>query len=96
LVLAAALTVRRRRPSPQVTRVTTWLMAFYVLQLLLGAINVVLKAPVFMQLTHLLVSDILWILLVVLAAQGLAREAAVPEATRAQPAAPALHATGGD
>lgn len=96
LILLAAMTVRSRRPSPQVTRITTWLLAAYVLQLMLGAINVVLKAPVFMQIAHLLVSDILWILLVVLAAQGLAKEAAAPIAPRNQPAAPALRATGGD
>ncbi len=43
-------------------------------QLALGAANVYLKAPVWMQLTHLAVSDGIWILLVLLAATALTRE----------------------
>ena len=43
-------------------------------QLALGAANVYLKAPVWMQLTHLAVSDGIWILLVLLAATSLTRE----------------------
>jgi heme A synthase len=96
LILVAALIVRSRRPSPLVTRLTNGLLVFYVLQLILGAINVVLKAPVAMQLTHLLVSDIIWILLVLLAAQALAVEAEAPAVPRAHATTPALGATGDD
>ncbi len=96
LILWAGLTVRSRRPALIVTRLTTGLLALFVLQLLLGAVNVVLKAPVAMQLTHLLVSDLIWILLVLLAAQALAVESVAPEETHAQPVAPVLRATGSD
>ncbi len=47
------------------------------LQLALGLTNVLLLAPVWMQLLHLLVADLLWMSLVLLAATTLAAEAAV-------------------
>ncbi len=40
----------------------------YLVQLPLGALNVYLEAPVWMQLVHLAVADLIWILLVLLAA----------------------------
>ena len=42
-------------------------------QVVLGFVNVWLLAPVWMQLAHLLVADLLWIALVVLTASALAR-----------------------
>jgi heme A synthase len=44
-----------------------------VVQVLLGFVNVWLLAPVPMQLTHLLVADLLWIALVLLTASALSR-----------------------
>ncbi|MEE8586536.1 MAG: COX15/CtaA family protein [Acidobacteriota bacterium] len=48
------------------------------LQILLGVVNILLKAPVWMQMVHLLVADALWIILVLLAAtawgEGIARQ----------------------
>ncbi|HXE81078.1 MAG TPA: COX15/CtaA family protein [Vicinamibacterales bacterium] len=46
--------------------------ALAVLQLALGALNVVLLAPVWMQLVHLLVADALWIAFVIFSAGVLA------------------------
>jgi len=43
-------------------------------QLALGAANVYLRAPVWMQLAHLAVSDAIWVLLVLLAATALTRQ----------------------
>ena len=51
-------------------------VALAVVQVLLGFVNVWLLAPVWMQLTHLLVADLLWIALVLMAASALARPAA--------------------
>ena len=53
-------------------------------QLILGAINVILLAPVWMQLVHLLVADLLWIAFVLLGATALAAEAPAV-ALRARP-----------
>lgn len=47
------------------------LLALYGLQLGLGAINVILKAPVWIQIVHLLLADLIWIGLILLAAQRL-------------------------
>jgi heme a synthase len=55
-------------------------VALAIVQVVLGFVNVWLLAPVWMQLTHLLVADLLWIALVVLTASALARRDA-PAAT---------------
>ena len=49
------------------------IVALAIVQVLLGFVNVRLLAPVWLQLTHLLVADLLWIALVVLTASALAR-----------------------
>jgi heme A synthase len=46
---------------------------FAALQLVIGAANVALLAPVWMQLLHLFVADVVWILFVLLGASVLAR-----------------------
>lgn len=46
------------------------------LQLLVGAVNVILLAPVWMQMVHLLLADLLWIAFVLLGAEVLARPSA--------------------
>ena len=45
-------------------------------QVVVGFVNVWLLAPVWLQLTHLLIADLLWIALVVLTASALARREA--------------------
>lgn len=64
--------VRSRRPSPGTTRCARMLAVLFVVQLGLGALNVVLLAPTWMQLVHLLMADLVWITLVLLAASALA------------------------
>jgi heme A synthase len=52
-------------------------------QLALGAINVALLAPVWMQIVHLLVADLLWIAFVLLAASALTVRVDAPAFARA-------------
>ncbi|MEJ5251841.1 MAG: COX15/CtaA family protein [Chthonomonadetes bacterium] len=59
------------RPQPLTARLVIALMLLYVVQMLAGSINVVLKAPVWMQIVHLLLSDLIWVVLVLLAAVSL-------------------------
>jgi heme A synthase len=47
-----------------------------VLQIALGTVNVLLLAPVWMQMVHLLVADVLWVSFVLLGAAVLARQSA--------------------
>ncbi|WP_375756112.1 COX15/CtaA family protein [Corallococcus exercitus] len=67
--------VARLRPSPEVRRASTWLTAMYVAQLCAGVVNLVLLAPVTMQLIHLLLADCVWMCVVRLCAAGLAEDA---------------------
>jgi heme A synthase len=47
------------------------LMALVGAQIVAGVLNLLLRAPVWMQLVHLLLADLLWIALVLLAATTL-------------------------
>lgn len=67
--------VARRRPTQPVRVAAAVLMLLFVAQLAIGAVNVLLLAPVAMQLIHLLMADLVWIALVLLSASALAVEA---------------------
>jgi heme A synthase len=77
LGLARARTGKRDLlPSTLLTRrLARLLVALLVLQLAAGVINVALLAPVWMQLVHLLLSDLVWITVVLLAASALTKQA---------------------
>lgn len=62
-----------RSASPGARRLARWVASLAALQLVIGAANVVLLAPVWMQLLHLFVADLVWMLLVLLGASVLAR-----------------------
>jgi len=47
------------------------LIGLALLQLVVGAVNVLLLAPVWLQLVHLLLADLVWIALVLLGARAL-------------------------
>jgi heme A synthase len=66
VVLGVVLRIRPEAGALARRRGAT-VLAVFGAQLLLGAVNVLLKAPVWMQLVHLAVSDLLWILLVLMA-----------------------------
>jgi len=83
----AGIWVLNQRPHPTVGRLVMTLMMLYVVQLVAGAVNVVLKAPVWMQLVHLLLSDGLWVVLVLLSAAALAAEQAPASAPQPIPSA---------
>jgi len=61
--------------DPKVLRLARGVSGLVLFQLGVGAINVALLAPVWMQVLHLLVADLVWIGLVLLAAHGLAAPA---------------------
>ena len=62
MLLAAVATAMR---SGHAARMGAILAALVFLQLAAGALNIVLLAPVWMQILHLLLADLLWIALVV-------------------------------
>lgn len=72
LVVGAAWIAMQCRPSALTQRLGRLLIGLYVGQLLIGAFNVALRAPVWIQMVHLAVICIIWILLVLLVAHALA------------------------
>jgi cytochrome c oxidase assembly protein subunit 15 len=70
VVLARRLTSARSGPG---LALRGGLVPLVVFQLVLGFLNVVLLAPVWLQLVHLLVADAIWIGFVVISADALAR-----------------------
>ena len=65
--------LKRQRPSAEVARWATAVQLIYVAQIMVGVINLVLLAPVAMQLFHLLMADMSWISIIFLGAASLGR-----------------------
>jgi len=78
VVAAAALLTRARPGVPGVLRAAQLLGMLYALQLGVGLVNLVLLAPVTLQLVHLLLADLVWVSLVRLGALALGAPAAAP------------------
>lgn len=70
LVLLAAF-VRKRVPDKRVSDLSKALTVAFLVQLGIGSVNVLLLAPVWLQLVHLFFADLTWILLVLLVAATL-------------------------
>jgi heme A synthase len=64
--------VLRARPGAGSRRLLSALTAVLLVQLVAGAVNVALLAPVWMQLLHLFIADLTWLTTVLLAASFLA------------------------
>lgn len=80
VVAAASYVNNFHRPGQQRTkRLTSLLTGLFLLQLGAGILNVSLLAPVWLQLTHLLLADFFWIALVLNAASALAQTDATTE-----------------
>lgn len=66
LVYLAARNALSRVENPAAQRAAGLVIGLFVLQLVLGGINVILLAPVWLQLVHLLVSNLIWVVQVAL------------------------------
>jgi cytochrome c oxidase assembly protein subunit 15 len=76
LLAVAAPLLAARSGAPRAVQLARGVAGLAVLQLMVGVVNVLLLAPVWMQLLHLLVADALWIALVLLGAVLLRQTAA--------------------
>lgn len=63
-ILIAAALLRIKGSQPIVTNFASILIGLFALQLVLGGLNVILLVPVWLQITHLIVSDLVWTALV--------------------------------
>jgi heme a synthase len=59
----------RSVPRPKERKLAIGVLLLLTLQCILGIADVMLLAPLWLQITHLFVADLLWIALVVLAAK---------------------------
>ena len=66
----AAMSVLRSKPGPLASQIALAVIVLAVAQLGAGTINITLLAPVWMQLVHLLLADVLWLSLVLLAVEA--------------------------
>ena len=71
----AAMFVLRAKPRPLATQIAVGVIVLALAQLGAGAINITLLAPIWMQLIHLLLADLLWLILVLLAVEAPAQPA---------------------
>ncbi len=74
VMVVVSQVIAQMNPVAGTRKASRVLLAAYVGQLGLGAINIVLLAPIPIQLLHLLLADVIWIAFVVLVGLALQRE----------------------
>ncbi|HEU4629958.1 MAG TPA: COX15/CtaA family protein [Gemmatimonadaceae bacterium] len=94
-LLLVASAVLRRRTDLDARRFARLLITLFFAQLAVGALNLLLRAPVWMQLVHLVLADAVWVTLVLLTATALADAPAVGP-SRAAVARPASRRGAGE
>lgn len=72
LLVYFAQALRAASDSPEVSRWAWLLTGVYILQVAVGSLNLWLLAPAPIQITHLLLADLVWIALVMMTAHALA------------------------
>ncbi len=89
-VVGAAALSSTLRPSPELRRVAIVLCALFLAQVAGGFLNLLLLAPTWMQIVHLLMADLVWIALVMLTASALAAKSPATQTRDDSKAAPAV------
>jgi len=84
-LVTVAVVILNRRPTALARKLALAVVFLTLLQAGAGAINVLLLAPVWMQITHLFIADSLWIALVLLSAEVIAFGGRSAVAVRAAP-----------
>jgi heme A synthase len=92
LLIWTALFARSRRPGESVRRWSNALIALTLIQLGAGGLNLLLHAPTWLQLVHLLLSDLVWIALLLLGASALRQSDQQSETARNMPTGTAIPA----
>lgn len=91
LVLSAGL-LTHLRPDPRVRAASRWMVGVFFSQLAFGALNIWFKAPIAMQMGHLVLADLNWISLVFLASycfsEGIERVETRPAPAEAEQVGP--------
>jgi heme A synthase len=72
LALFLAMRLLKRGLGPETRRLAGWTAGLVFAQVLMGTVNVLLLAPVWLQVVHLLLADLLWVAFLRMGASGLA------------------------
>ena len=72
MAFVGAAVLASRRAGVRVTQAGMAVLGVFLIQMVIGAVNVVLLAPVWLQVVHLLVTNLIWIGLVLFAVEALA------------------------
>ena len=78
-ILALMMKLMKPDQGRGVRTLARWAALAVFVQLCAGAVNIALLAPVWMQLVHLLLANLVWISLVLLRYQGVDRHEPVPK-----------------
>ena len=92
-LVAVAVVAKRARRGAWAGRFANSVVALVVAQLGVGLLNAALLAPVWLQLVHLLLADLLWLALVLLSAAALAPAGEAAEESERVSLRPAVEAT---
>jgi heme A synthase len=79
VVALVALPEYRARYTARLHALSGWLLALFAAQFAVGALSILLQAPVPIQILHLLLADTIWIVLVLFTAERGTRLANLPE-----------------
>ncbi|HMO58828.1 MAG TPA: COX15/CtaA family protein [Roseiflexaceae bacterium] len=79
-----AWSIQSRAEQPATRKAAIVLSALFIIQLIAGFVNVLLMVPIWMQLVHLLLADLVWIALILLGAAALAEP--LPATDQGRPA----------
>ncbi|MBV9768841.1 MAG: COX15/CtaA family protein [Bryobacterales bacterium] len=85
--VAVAVIVLRSKQHPVAAKLGVAVLVLVLAQLCAGAINLILLAPVWMQITHLLLADLVWLSLVLLMVEAQPAKARKHPTTRSATAA---------
>ena len=72
MALVGLAVMASREAGPRVVQAGMAVLGFFLIQMVIGAVNVALLAPVWLQVVHLLVTDLIWIGLLLFACEALA------------------------
>jgi heme A synthase len=84
-MVLASTAIHQMRPSNHTRQFSRLVKATFIIQLFAGVLNVYLMVPVWMQLVHLLLADLVWIAWILLGATALAEPARQPSPAQLQP-----------
>lgn len=79
--------IARARPGIGALAFSKAVKVLVILQLIAGVVNILLNVPIWMQLVHLLLADLLWIAVVLLGAATLSQPEMIAQATEPLPQA---------